>query len=93
MANQYQGSIEHKARQFFGCSARAFLEQAAASGMTCTIAAQRLGVNRNTLHKWLRKFDIALPAGTTVSRAKTGLNPRFFDSTLNKFNALSRCWT
>ena len=60
MANQYTGSLEHKIRERFDCSAKTLLERFSEEGLSYSEAEKRIGVTHSTIRKWARRYDITL---------------------------------
>ena len=92
MANQYTGSLEHKAQSKFGCTARELLEAFAEEQISYMDAQDRLGVTHGTIRKWARKYGLELKGGCQeIDRSEEHEN-MFFSSEMNAFNFLSRRW-
>ena len=91
MANQYTGSLEHKVRQKFGCSALELLQQALAENLSYNEVQAKLGVTQGTVRKWARRFGVELRSESTyeVEEDKSQL---FFSPEINAYNFLSRKW-
>ena len=92
MANQYTGSLEHKVRERFGCSARELLEQFARENITYSDAIERIGgVTGGTIRKWVRRYGLELRSEDRV-REEDDRMEKFYASEINVVNFLSRPW-
>ena len=61
MANQHEGSLEHKIKEKFNCSANKFFEICADEGLTYLEAAKKVGGFTNgTIRKWAKRLGIEL---------------------------------
>ncbi|MDF2940625.1 MAG: hypothetical protein K0R66_1267 [Gammaproteobacteria bacterium] len=91
MANQYTGSLDHKVRQKFGCSALELLQQALAEDLSYNEVQAKLGVTQGTVRKWARRFGVELRSDGSceVEEDKSHL---FFSPEINSYNFLSRRW-
>lgn len=91
MANQYTGSLEHKAQVKYGCTARELLENFAQENLSYLDAQDRLGVTHGTIRKWARKFGVELKSEQPENNTEAQEN-LFFSPEMNAFNFLSRRW-
>lgn len=91
MANQYSGSLEHKARQKYDCSAKELLKHFSEEDLSYLDAQDRLGVTHGTIRKWARRFGIELRSGEIEQKDDDRLR-QFYAPELNSFNFLSRKW-
>lgn len=92
MANQYSGSIEHKARQKYNCSAESLLERFAKEKLSYFDVQDRLGVTHGTIRKWARRFGIELSPGQ-MTQDKKDYAELFYGREINALNFLSRSWS
>jgi len=91
MANQYTGSLEHKVKEKFGCSAEEILHRFAKKDYSYYDAEDELGVTHGTIRKWAKRLGIELKS---VAREEVQENiiERFFAPEMNTYNFLSRKW-
>jgi hypothetical protein len=91
MANQYTGSLEHKVRQKFGCSALELLQQCLAEDLSYNEVQNKLGVTQGTIRKWARRYGVELRTDKT-SQIEDDKSQLFFSPEINQYNFLSRKW-
>lgn len=91
MANQYSGSLEHKVRQKYDCSAEILIKRFAEENLSYFDAQDRLGVTHGTIRKWARRFGIELRS-TQIKEKEEDYSLLFFSENMNSFNFLSRKW-
>ncbi len=91
MANQYSGSIEHKARQKYNCSAESLLRRFSEEDLSYFDAQDRLGVTHGTIRKWARRFGIELRS-CQMTQDKEDYSALFYGQEMNTLNFLSRRW-
>jgi len=91
MANQYTGSLEHKVRQKFGCSALELLHQCLAEDLSYNDVQTKLGVTQGTIRKWARRYGVELRSDKTY-KVEDDKSQLFFSSEINSYNFLSRKW-
>lgn len=92
MANQYSGSLEHKARQKYDCSAEELLKHFAQEDLSYFDAQDRLGVTHGTIRKWARRFGIELRSCQEEIESQDH-SSSFYAPEMNVFNFLSRPWS
>ena len=91
MANQYSGSLEHKVKQKFGCSAKEVLKQFASENLSYFEAQDRLGVTHGTIRKWAKRFGLELRS-IAPDYIQENVTERFYAPEMNMYNFLSRKW-
>ncbi len=91
MANQYSGSLEHKARECFNCSAEELLKRCAKEQLTYHDLEKRLGVSSGTIRKWAKRYGLELQPAKQIEIDQEKL-AQFQDQKLNSYNFLSRPW-
>lgn len=93
MANQYTGSLEHKAQEKFGYGAIELLEDFADRGLSYEEAEEQIGIAHCTIRKWAKRYGIELKASeekkAELEKRKTLL---FRSKQINQYNLLSRAW-
>ena len=92
MANQYSGSLEHKAKQCFNCSAEELLQQCADEKLTYHDVEKRLGVSSGTIRKWAKRYGLELMPVKQIEIDQEKL-AQFRSNSINNYNLLSRRWT
>jgi hypothetical protein len=92
MANQYSGSLEHKVKTKFGCSARELLEQFAEEDLSYIEVQSRLGVTQGTVRKWAKRFNIEFRSDG-FDEVVDDQRDLFFAPEINIVNLLSRKWS
>ncbi|MDO8954769.1 MAG: hypothetical protein Q7V63_07965 [Gammaproteobacteria bacterium] len=91
MANQYTGSLEHKVKLKFGCSALELLQQCLADDLSYNEVQSRLGVTQGTIRKWARRYGVELRSDK-VCQIEDDKSQLFFSAEINAYNFLSRKW-
>ncbi len=93
MANQYTGSLEHKAQERFGCSAFQLLTQFAEQGLSYEEAEDQVGIADCTIRKWARRYGIRLVCSEQKKQELERRRQCLFKARhINEYNFLSRAW-
>ena len=93
MANQHEGSLEHKIKEKFNCSTVEWFEICAGEGLTYLEAAKKVGGFTNgTIRKWAKRLGIELMPDQPIKVESAEYQKKFYDKKINIHNFLSRKW-
>jgi hypothetical protein len=93
MANQHEGSLEHKIKEKFDCSAVKFFEICADEGLTYLETAKKVGGFTNgTIRKWAKRLGIELMPDQPIKVESAEYQEKFYANDINIHNFLSRKW-
>ena len=92
MANQYEGSLEHKIKQKFNCSVYEWFETCTNKGFTYMQASEEVGgFTYGTVKKWAKKLGITL-ASDQPEKTQEDFQQKFCAKEINIHNFLNRKW-
>ena len=78
MANQHEGSLEHKIKEKFNCSANKFFEICADEGLTYLEAAKVGGFTNGTIRKWAKRLGIELMPDQPIKVESAEYQEKFY---------------
>jgi len=94
MANQHEGSLEHKIKEKFQCSTIEWFESCIDEGLTYVEASKKIGGFTNgTIKKWAKRLGVELMPDQPVKVESEQYRKEFFAPELNRTNFLNRSWT
>ena len=93
MANQHEGSLEHKIKEKFNCTPIEWFESCIDEGLTYLEASKKIGGFTNgTIRKWAKRLGLELMPDQPLKLEAAEYQKKFYEQNLNIHNFLSRKW-